>query len=523
MNVRRTIVLAVLLALLSPLAATAFGGPGEMKPPAEEMTISVALWDLAEWGKDPVSQKISADLKIRLEIMPLSWDNAEEQTNLWAAAGTLPDCTATYTTDQDINRFYSWIDQGIIRAIPEKMVAKYPTVKKVFDGYSVLQGVKQIKGGYYFIPRPESLSKQYKADQTALYYRTDWAKKLGIAKRPESLDDFYAMAKAFTQKDPDGNGKNDTYGITSPKGSMMYDLFGYDIEAWMVEDGKWIPAIVSKRTPANIAFVQKLYREGLWDREFSLNGWRQAVQKFSQGTFGILLRNADVYWINRVIVRFFGPANPGIPDPLAAVGLMGPFTVEGRKAGWPQKNETCGTEISAKVDDKKLDRILMLTEYLMSPQAKEVAHFGILGEDYTVVDGKPQPKIDPATNAPIAIASKYPSFSIFSFSDWDFDWDIAEPGNLSIAPAIKKLAAENRARYNAAAVSENLAIRLMSTPAKDELTVFGTWRDSFDQIVQGSEDAATAWKKFVDENMAKGLAKAIDEVNAIAKQKGIKP
>jgi putative aldouronate transport system substrate-binding protein len=304
---------------------------------------------------------------------------------------------------------------------------------------------------------------------------------------------------------------------------MMYNLFGYDIEGWMVEDGKWIPGILSKRTPANLAFVQKMYREGLWDREFSLNGWRQAVQKFSQGTFGMLLRNADVYWINRVIVKFFGPANPGIPDPLAAVGLMGPFTIEGRKAGWPQKNETCGTEISAKVDDKKLDRILMLTEYLMSPAAKTVAHFGIAGEDYTVVDGKPQPKIDPTTKAPISISSKYPSFSIFTFSDWDFDWDIAEPGNVSISPAIKKLAAENRGRYNAAAMPENLAVRLLSTPAKDELTVFGTWRESFDQIVQGKEEAAAAWKKFVDENMAKGLAKAIDEVNAAVKQKGIKP
>jgi putative aldouronate transport system substrate-binding protein len=352
--------------------------------------------------------------------------------------------------------------------------------------------------------------------------RMDWLDKLGL-KVPVTMDEFREVARAFTLKDPDGNGKNDTYGITSPRGSMMYNLFGYDIEGWMVEDGKWIPAIVSKRTPANIAFVQKMDREGLWDREFSLNGWRQAVQKFSQGTFGMLLRNADVYWINRVIVKFFGPANPSIPDPLSAVGLMGPFTVEGRKAGWPQKNETCGTEISAKVDDKKLDRILMLTEYLMSPAAKTVAHFGIEGEDYTVVDGKPQPKIDPATKAPISISSKYPSFSIFTFSDWDFDWDIAEPGNVSISPAIKKLAAENRGRYNAAAMPENLAVRLLSTPAKDELTVFGTWRESFDQIVQGKEEAAAAWKKFVDENMAKGLAKAIDEVNAAVKQKGIKP
>ncbi len=498
MKAQRIIGLAIVLVLLAPLGAAAMGTKAVEKP-AEQMEISMALWDLAEWGTDPVSQKISSDLNIKLTIMPLSWDNGEEQTNLWAAAGTLPDAVATYTTDQDINRFYSWIDQGIIRSIPDKMVAKYPTVKKIFDAYPVLQGVRQIKGANYFIPRPESLSKQYKADQTSLYYRTDWAKKVGITKRPESLDDFYAMAKAFTTKDPDGNGKNDTYGVTSPYGAMMYDLFGYDIEGWMMEDGKWIPGIVSKRTPANIAFIQKMYREGLWDREFSLNGWRQAVQKFSQGTFGVLLRNADVYWINRVIVKFFGPANPGIADPASVVGLMGPFTVNGQKAGWPQKNETCGTEISAKVDDKKLDRILMLTEYLMTPAAKTVAHFGIEGEDYTMVNGKPEPKIDPKTNAPIAISSKYPSFAIFTFSDWDFDWDIAEPGNVSISPQIKKIAAENRARYNAAAVPENLAVRLLSTPAKDELTVFGTWRETFDQIVQGSDDAATAWKKFVDE------------------------
>jgi hypothetical protein len=51
----------------------------------------------------------------------------------------------------------------------------------------VLQGVKQIKGGYYFIPRPESLAGAYTSDQSTLYCRKDWARKVGITKRPDLL------------------------------------------------------------------------------------------------------------------------------------------------------------------------------------------------------------------------------------------------------------------------------------------------------------------------------------------------
>ena len=34
---------------------------------------------------------------------------------------------------------------------------------------------------------------------------------------PETLDDFYEVLKAFKEKDPDGNGKDDTYGMVVPK------------------------------------------------------------------------------------------------------------------------------------------------------------------------------------------------------------------------------------------------------------------------------------------------------------------
>ena len=39
--------------------------------------------------------------------------------------------------------------------------------------------------------------------------------KLGLP-QPKSWDDIQALAKAFTTQDPDGNGKNDTYGFIVP-------------------------------------------------------------------------------------------------------------------------------------------------------------------------------------------------------------------------------------------------------------------------------------------------------------------
>jgi len=45
-------------------------------------------------------------------------------------------------------------------------------------------------------------------------YRADWAEKLGIAE-PKTIEDVYNMMYAFTYNDPDGNGKDDTYGSNS--------------------------------------------------------------------------------------------------------------------------------------------------------------------------------------------------------------------------------------------------------------------------------------------------------------------
>ena len=53
--------------------------------------------------------------------------------------------------------------------------------------------------------------------------RQDWMEKLNL-EEPKTLDDFYNVFKAFKEQDPDGNGKDDTYGLST---AGLYDIQGF--------------------------------------------------------------------------------------------------------------------------------------------------------------------------------------------------------------------------------------------------------------------------------------------------------
>ena len=70
------------------------------------------------------------------------------------------------------------------------------------------------------------------AQTFALFVRKDWREKLGLP-QPKSWDDIQTLAKAFTTQDPDGNGKNDTYGFIVPASTTR----GY--ASWFMSSFIW--------------------------------------------------------------------------------------------------------------------------------------------------------------------------------------------------------------------------------------------------------------------------------------------
>src|SRR5205085_1615698 len=101
--------------------------------------------------------------------------------------------------------FFKFVDQGLIAPV-ETLLPMMPQRTK--DRYSDpdLSKLVTVGGKAYGLQEPAT-AQLYK--RLSLVVRQDWLDKLGL-KAPTTLDEFYDVAKAFTEKDPDGNGKNDT-------------------------------------------------------------------------------------------------------------------------------------------------------------------------------------------------------------------------------------------------------------------------------------------------------------------------
>ncbi|MFH5181719.1 extracellular solute-binding protein [Paenibacillus sp. TAB 01] len=122
--------------------------------------------------------------------------------------------------------------------------------------------------------------------------RNDWLKKLNLPE-PKTLDDYYKVLKAFTEQDPDGNGKKDTYGLST---AGTYELQGFFSAAglkqrYVEKDGKLdVPYSTDAAIPV-YEWLNKLYKEGILDPNFATNDTGKMRNLFLTDRVGMI-----TYW-----------------------------------------------------------------------------------------------------------------------------------------------------------------------------------------------------------------------------------
>jgi len=132
--------------------------------------------------------------------------------------------------------------------------------------------------------------------------RKDWLDKLNLPV-PETLDDLKVVAKAFTENDPDGNGKKDTFGLVSANMWNLQDIFmAYGCNLDNVGGGSitfdkekmaWVDNMLNPEMPNALAYLKDLYLNGYLDPETFVNKGAQMRQKFYNGIAG-----SWFYWWN---------------------------------------------------------------------------------------------------------------------------------------------------------------------------------------------------------------------------------
>lgn len=168
----------------------------------------------------------------------------------------------------------------------------YPNLSKAISGVSDAFTVNgQVIGVY----RARALGRY------GFSYRTDWAEKLGISE-PKTIEDVYKMLYAFTYNDPDGNGKNDTYGLEMTKYTGPFDIiqtwFGCGNQ-WVEEGGKLVPVHQTSEYRDALKWIRKMYDDGLIRKDWATVDsatFTDAVKKGQAGAFCDVMDGSKRIW-----------------------------------------------------------------------------------------------------------------------------------------------------------------------------------------------------------------------------------
>jgi putative aldouronate transport system substrate-binding protein len=207
------------------------------------------------------------------------------------SSGDLPDIF--YTTD--LSLYMQMCEAGVLADMTDIYANEAnPTMKNVVEG----EGTDYLNsflynGRMYCIP-----GKMPSANYNFLWVRKDWLDKLGL-EIPKTMDEVKAVAKAFKEQDPDGNGTDDTLGLVIDKaylnmsGMGIFWAFGgqpVNDNFWKTfDDGSVGFSLVQPEMKEGLRWLQDMYKEDLLNKDFDTGMvWDSAIQSgFANNTIGM--------------------------------------------------------------------------------------------------------------------------------------------------------------------------------------------------------------------------------------------
>jgi len=303
------LVLSQILAACAPAATpTQAPEPAATEAPAEPTAIPTATTppepvDIVLWAQATVTeasappddwvayQIIRDELNINLTyaIIPTGADG-EAKLNASAAANDLPDLFQIVSASNDSRgALLRIVDLGLVAPV-EELMPLMPERTNLHYNDPLAIDLVTFNGHQYGFPEPPPIPKR-----EGLVIRKDWLDKLGLAV-PTTPEELLAVAVAFTEQDPDGNGQNDTYGLGGFLNQQgLGTRFDFITGAYGVP-GVWNfadPAnfglnVRSEQFPEALAFFKSLVDAKVIDPDWPTLTRDDFRARWKQGSYGIM-------------------------------------------------------------------------------------------------------------------------------------------------------------------------------------------------------------------------------------------
>jgi putative aldouronate transport system substrate-binding protein len=289
---KRSLILCLALACLAAVAASATGTVDQPAAAGSPMKLTMAVsQQFAVPSDSKYVQIMGKKYNIQFNIWPCYGDEYENQVALRLAAGEIPDLMQLGQQDA-----VELVKQKIIMELnPRDIQQHMPKWWKEINTWSTSPfKYCKIDGKVYGLPG-QSADGIY---HFVVLWRSDWLKKLAIAKVPETLAEAEKALYACAKNDPDGNGKNDTYGLSNLGMLPIFGAFGpipwtnnAGAEMYADKGGTIVHNATQPGMKEALKLFAKWYKDGVLDPEFvtgeRTGGHWSATQAFSSGRIGM--------------------------------------------------------------------------------------------------------------------------------------------------------------------------------------------------------------------------------------------
>ncbi|MFB5677901.1 extracellular solute-binding protein [Paenibacillus terreus] len=421
---KRTLAISMSVLLTGALVLTGCGGgAGEKGADANQTydpnsTLSLTWLNILHTASPPtdvIQKKIEEYTNTKITFNWVPDASKEERITTALASGQLADIVTLTLLDNSSVR--SSLKSGL-----------FWDVSPYLDDYEHLKDIPQevrkaasIEGRLYGVPFQKDLARG------GLVIRKDWLDRLGL-KVPTTLDELYEVARAFTEDDPDGNGKDDTVGF-GDRSDLRYSSFKTISSyfgapnGWKVDElGKFTPEFDTPEYREALNYSRKLYENGYLIQDFAVTAKSDQQQQFAQGKTGIYTGMIDIANLKNLA--------KGIQDGMEVVPVNKISKGDGQYHIWSEGNGVGGLLAFPKSEVKteaELKRLLQFVDDLIDEEVYMYMTGGIEGVHYEFDENGAFKKLDQdkwqADVQPFS--SSRPSEVTYSLKDADPDKDLA--------------------------------------------------------------------------------------------------
>ncbi|HZG86200.1 extracellular solute-binding protein [Paenibacillus sp.] len=347
-------------------------------------------------AKDAVSFTIMANLHTPVVPSPKLELLLEEKTGAritfqWAPDGSYEEkFNASFTTDTlpeavflknaaMMNLVADPIRNGLFWEVGPYL-ERFPNLRKLNP--DVLRNIA-VDGKIYGLYQERPLSRQ------GIIYRKDWADRLGL-KAPTTVDELYTMLYRFTYDDPDGNGVDDTIGLTD-RNDLVYGAFKTIASylgtpnGWGEREGKLLPEFLFPEYKDTMDFFRKMHREGVMNKDFPVTSKADQQEMLTSGKAGVYVgAMGDVISLQKETAEAVPEAEFDVHN-----------RIQGPKGERVWATPGFGTVVmfpkSAVETEEELLQVLGFFDRLMDAELANLLRWGVEGEHYAVQGGKAVP------------------------------------------------------------------------------------------------------------------------------------